>query len=100
MAIEDIAAQAGVSVAHAIMRTISVVCVLLVVVGLGAAVYFGFIRPTTKPNPTTTQQGEQINNYNYEPRMTFGCADWRLLRPQLLKGGIDASGKNSNSTVK
>ena len=80
MPLEEVAAQAGVGIYHAIMRTISVVCVLLVIVGLGAAVYFGFIRPNTKPNASTTQQAGQISNYYYQPKVTFGCADWRAFR--------------------
>ena len=41
-------------------------------------VYAGLIRPTTKPNPTTTQNGQNFVNYNYSPRVSFGCANWRV----------------------
>ena len=41
-------------------------------------VYAGLIRPTTKPNPTTKQEAQTIVNYNYYPRISFGCANWRI----------------------
>jgi hypothetical protein len=40
--------------------------------------YAGLIRPTTKPNPTTTQSGETINNFYNQPRISFGCARWSV----------------------
>ena len=52
-------------VKHALTRTFSVICVLLVIGGIGWAIYAGIIRPTTKPNPTTTQNAQQIENYQY-----------------------------------
>lgn len=39
-------------------------------------VYAGLIRPTTKPNPTTTNQADVINNYYNQPRISFGCSAW------------------------
>jgi hypothetical protein len=44
--------------------------------------YAGLIRPTTKPNPSTSQQAQNITNYNYNynPRISFGCASWGLLK--------------------
>lgn len=42
------------------------------------AIYAGIIRPVTKPNPTTTQTGENINNYYNTPRISFGCAKWSV----------------------
>ena len=42
--------------------------------GLAWAVYAGIIRPTTKPNPTTTQQATQITNHYNNPKSTFGCS--------------------------
>lgn len=44
---------------HWIMRTLSV----LAVIGVGWAIYAGIVRPTTKPNPSTTQSAELIKNY-------------------------------------
>lgn len=51
------------TVKHAINRTVSVVAVLLVGVGLGWAVYAGVIRPILKPVPSTHQSGVITNNY-------------------------------------
>ena len=55
------------------------------VVGLGLvitwAVYAGIIRPTTKPNPSTTQNAGNITNYTYNPRLTFGCISWEVAKP-------------------
>ena len=42
------------------------------------AIYAGIIRPVTKPNPSTTQSGEIINNYNNTPRIGFGCARFEV----------------------
>ena len=59
---------------HAILRTISVICVLAVIGGLVWAIYVAFIRPTTKPNPTTTvQSGGVANTYNVKVGLG-GCA--------------------------
>lgn len=42
--------------------------------------YAGLIRPTTKPNPTTTNYAGEIVNYSIYPRVSFGCANFRILR--------------------
>lgn len=66
---------------HGFKRFMSVLVWGLVIAGLGWAVYAGIIRPTTKPNPTETQQAENIVNYNYElsPKQTFfGCANFKI----------------------
>jgi len=47
---------------------------------VGWIVYAGLIRPTTKPTPTTKQEAESIVNYNYSPRVSFGCAFWKMQR--------------------
>ena len=75
-------AIAGINaVKHSIMRTISVICVLLVIAGLSWAIYAGIIRPITKPNPSNTQQGQRDNyNYSIQPRSYFGCLNFRILR--------------------
>lgn len=58
---------------HAILRTISVVCVLLVVVGVSWAVYVTMIKPHVKPTPTTTEYAEKIYHIYYYPnKKTFG----------------------------
>ena len=57
--------KTGEVVKHSLARTLSVVCVMLVLGGIGWAVYAGIIRPVTKPIPTTTQKADKItNNYN------------------------------------
>lgn len=61
-------------VKHAIWRTISVLSVLLVIVGLGWTVYVALIRPHTKPTPTqTVQSGGVANTWNVKVGMG-GCA--------------------------
>ena len=47
---------------------------------LATAIYFGLIRPTTKPNPTTKQEAKVIVNYTIAPRQTFGCTHLRIQR--------------------
>jgi hypothetical protein len=50
--------------------------------------YAGLIRPTTKPPITSAtssqQEAQNITNYeytySYTPRISFGCACWRLAR--------------------
>lgn len=39
-------------------------------------IYAGLIRPTTHPNPSTSQEADVITNVNYyvTPRPMFGCA--------------------------
>ena len=58
-----------------------------IVLGLGVAwsIYAGIIRPTTKPNPTTTQNAEKIVNYTLSPRVSFGCVNWRIIREKQDK---------------
>ena len=74
-------------VKHSFMRTVSVVCVLFVVIGIGWAIYAGIIRPIIKPNPTTTQQADSIQNinYNYPERRGFINLDmlWGWVRVSL-----------------
>jgi len=41
-------------------------------------VYAGLIRPVTKPNPSTNQSAESIQNYYNQPRISFGCARWEV----------------------
>ena len=47
---------------------------------LAWAIYAGIIRPTTKPNPSTTQEAQTIINYNVAPKQTFGCSNIRIQR--------------------
>ena len=59
---------------HAILRTISVVCVLLVIGGVSWSIYVTLIRPHTKPTPTTTvESGGTANTYNVKVGLG-GCA--------------------------
>lgn len=50
---------------------------ILILVALGTVgwiFYAGLIRPTTKPNPSTIQQGQNDNyNFSITPHQTFGC---------------------------
>ena len=65
------------AVKHSVMRTVSVISVLLVIVGLVWAIYAGIIRPITKPNPTTTQNASEINNYYIYPnKKGFSLLSW------------------------
>lgn len=66
-----------------------------VIAGLAIAwaIYAGIIRPVTKPNPSTTQSGEIINNYNNTPRISFGCARWAVYGKEK-----DISGNSGNNT--
>ena len=57
------------------------------------AVYAGIIRPVTKPNPSTTQSGENIYNYYNTPRISFGCARWSIYGKEK-----DISSPNSINT--
>lgn len=66
--------EAGVNATkHAVLRTISVICVILVCAGLYWAVYRTFIKP--RPTESYAQQAEQITNNetNYYPnKKVFG----------------------------
>jgi len=44
--------------------------------------YAGLIRPTTKPNPSTHQQAQQIVNYTLQPKSYFGCSNFRIAKPE------------------
>ena len=61
--------QATQVIKHSLARALSVICVFLVIAGLGYAVYFAFIKPNTKPNPTqaTTQRASAITNTYVNP---------------------------------
>ena len=50
-------------VKHSLLRTLSVICVLLVVAGLYYAVYRTFIKP--RPAESYAQKAETINNTEY-----------------------------------
>ena len=49
-------------VVHQLQRTVGVVCTLLVIAGLGWAVYVMAIKPHTRPTPTTKQEAKIIQN--------------------------------------
>jgi hypothetical protein len=68
-------------VKHSLLRTLSVICTLLVIGGLGWSIYVSFVRPITKPNPSTTQNAEKIENtYIYPNKRVFflGITLWGL----------------------
>ena len=76
----DLIISAGKATKHAIMRTISVICVLLVIAGICWAVYSAFIKPTTNPNETTSQNAEEIiNNTNAPSAGMLGCASLKVM---------------------
>ena len=49
--------------------------------GLAWAVYAGIIRPTTKPNPSTTVQSGGVAN-TYNAKVSFGCV---RITPEIKK---------------
>ncbi len=67
---------------HAIRRTISVVCVLLVIVGIWWAVYRVYIKP--RPTTTNIQKAETIQNveyhynYNDKEKAFLGLKIWKF----------------------
>ena len=64
-------------VKHSLLRTLSVVCTLLVIAGLAWAVYVMAIKPHTRPTPT--QRAEQIINQTYNYPEKKGLIDIDLL---------------------
>ena len=48
-------------------------------------IYAGVIRPVTKPNPSTRQEAQTINNFHNTPRISFGCAHWRVYGKDEVK---------------
>ena len=64
---------------HSVRRFVSVVCVLLVIVGIGWAIYVMAIKPHVNPVKTTSQRAEQIVNPTLEPKISpFGCVSIRV----------------------
>lgn len=58
----------------------------LAVLGVLWALYAGIIRPVIKPNPSTTQNAEQIVNHNFQtPKVYFGCINFRLPKEEVTK---------------
>ncbi len=65
---------------------------------VGWIVYAGLIRPTTKPPTTTTQKADNIINYNNYPRISFGCASWKVYEKQKdITPNINSVNPISNS---
>jgi len=44
--------------------------------------YAGLIRPTTKPNPSTSQEAQNIINYTVTSRQSFGCSHYSFPKPK------------------
>jgi hypothetical protein len=62
---------------------------------IGWGLYAGLIRPTTKPNPSTAQQADNIVNYNYSPRVSFGCAYWKIKpNEKVVEAASNSTGSN------
>ncbi len=74
---------------HDLQRTgslIKVLSVILLLAGLGWAIYAGIIRPVTKPNPTNRQEGARDNyNFTIQPRSYFGCQRFEIKKPEEAK---------------
>ena len=75
--------EAGVNATkHAVLRTISVICVILVCAGLYWAVYRTFIKP--RPTESYAQKAETIENYEYnydysdKDIMFLGIKLWKI----------------------
>ena len=47
--------------------------------------YAGLVRPTTKPNPSTSQKADTIENYTYSPRLSFGCMAFGIPKKEVVK---------------
>lgn len=79
--------NAGAEIAwHGFKRWISVLVWTLVLAGIGWAIYAGIIRPVTKPNPSTTQQGARDNySYTIQPKSYFGCMRIDIKKPEENK---------------
>jgi len=92
---------AGAVVKHSLMRAGSVFCVFLVVAGIGWAIYAGIIRPTTKPNASTSQKAENITNNYINPstaeivevlkKNKESAFEANLFPPRLRIGGFKLS---------
>lgn len=65
---------------HAVKRTFSVIATMLIIAGLGWAIYVTVVRPHTKPNATTKQEAESITNFNYDVKPTFGCMSFKVMK--------------------
>jgi hypothetical protein len=61
------------------VKIFKIVGAVIGVLAVAWGLYAGLIRPTTKPNPTTTQAADHIHNYTYQPRpLSFGCVRWDI----------------------
>ena len=64
---------AGLAVGNFIWHLIKRSAAILFVLGLIWSIYVTVVRPHTKPNPSTKQEAENIVNYTYDVKPTFGC---------------------------
>lgn len=64
---------------------------VLLGIGLAWSIYAGIVRPTTKPNPTTTQKAENIVNYTLNPRVSFGCVNWKIYGKEKITNTTDSN---------
>ena len=77
-------------VKHSLLRTFSVVCVLLVIGGISWLIYVGMIKPHTNPAKNQEQIAESITNITeikeeeaivaslFPPRLKLGSIDLKL----------------------
>jgi hypothetical protein len=59
---------------------------LAVLATAGWIFYAGLIRPTTKPNPSTRQEGARDNySTTISPKQTFGCMNFKIPKHEISK---------------
>ena len=81
---------------HSVKRFVSVLCVALVIGAIVWAAYITFIKPHYNPLKTQTQTADEIINYNVDPKpMFFGCANFKIMRPD--KEVIKNANTNNNN---
>ena len=76
-----------------ILKIVKYAGAVLAGLAIAWAVYAGIIRPVTKPNPTTTQSGENIYNYYNTPRISFGCARFEVKNGKPINNPVSDDSK-------
>ncbi len=88
------------AVKHSVMRTFSVLCVLLVIAGIGWCVYVVMIRKPL-PSTATNQRAQAINNTYVNPSTAEiveavkntkeSAFEFNLIPPKIKIGGLKIS---------
>jgi hypothetical protein len=60
-------------------------------------VYAGLIRPTTKPPVSSSQKADNIINYTYSPRLSFGCMRFDVPKKEVMNEQKEDITTNANS---